>query len=415
MALRNTPTSYGAAARALHWATVLGLAVLVPLGLIASDLAHDLQTAASPDPAMLTRAGKLFSLHKTLGLAVFLLAVLRIGWALSQPRPGLLNADRRLEAGTAEAVHWLLYGSLVAMPLTGWAHHAATEGFAPILWPFGQGLPFVPKDAIVADVLGIMHRVSGWVMGAAIVLHVAGALKHHLIDRDATLRRMVSGQGPAVLPSVLPSVLPVARRHVVPALLAFAIWGGAVGLAAMPSLLPVEAMVRAVVPDLPAAAGDWQVQEGNLGITVTQFGKPVTGKFADWTATIQFADDPTQPQNGRVEVQVAIASLTLGSVTAQAMGADFFDATTHPVAVYRADILRGDAAGGYVARGTLALRGVTVPLDLPFTLVMDGGQARMVGQATLDRQGFGIGQSMTDAATLAFDVTLDVALTATRR
>ncbi len=398
---------------------MLGIAALVPLGLIASDLAHDLQAAASPDPAMLTRAGQLFSLHKTLGLAVFVLAVLRIGWALGQPRPGLLNADRRLEAGTAETVHWLLYGSLVAMPLTGWAHHAATEGFAPILWPFGQGLPFVPRDAVVADVLGIMHRVSGWVMGAAIVLHVAGALKHHLIDRDATLRRMVTGHGPAVLqsglPSVLPALLPAARRHVVPALVAFAIWGGAVGLAAMPVRLPVEGMVRAVAPDLQAAEGDWQVQEGSLGIIVTQFGKPVTGAFADWTATIQFADDPTQPQNGWVEVQVAIASLTLGSVTAQAMGADFFDATAHPVAVFRADILRDDAAGAYVACGMLALRGVTVPLTLPFTLVMEGGQALMVGQATLDRQAFGIGQSMTDAATLAFDVRLDVALTATRR
>ncbi len=406
MRFGNTTGSYGAVARVLHWATVLGILVLVPLGLIASDLAHVLRDAASPDPAMLARAGQLFSWHKTLGLAVFLLAVLRISWAMTQPRPGLLNADRRLEAGLAETVHWLLYGSLVAMPLTGWMHHAATEGFAPILWPFGQGLPFVPKDVALAEVFGVMHRVSGWVMGAAIVLHVAGALKHHLIDRDATLRRMVTGEGPALLPT--------ARRHVLPAMLALAVWGGAVGLAAGPLLMPVEGMVRAEMPALQAGGGEWRVTDGTLGLTVQQFGKPVTGQFADWTANIQFTDNPAEPRNGRVEVQVAIASLTLGSVTAQAMGADFFDAATHPVAVFRADILRGDAPGAFVARGRLALKGVELPLELPFTLVMDGDVARMTGQAVLDRRGFGIGQTMADAGTLGFEVLLDVALSATR-
>lgn len=406
MALTNTVSSYGAVARGLHWATVLGIVVLVPLGLIATDLAHQLRDAASPDPAMLARAGQLFSWHKTLGLAVFLLAAIRILWAISQPRPGLLNAERRFEAGAAETVHWLLYGSLVAMPLTGWAHHAATEGYAPILWPFGQGLPFVPKDMALAEVLGIMHRVSGWVMGAAIALHVVGALKHHLIDRDATLRRMVTGQGPAVTV--------VARRHVAPAFLALAIWGGAVGLAAGPNLMAAEGMAQAAAPKLAAAAGEWQVSEGALRLTVQQFGKPVMGQFADWTADIRFTDDPAQAQNGTVTVQVAIASLTLGSVTTQAMGPDFFDAATHPVAMFRADILRDDAPGGYVARGTLALKGVEVPLDLPFTLALDDDQARMTGQAVLDRRVFGIGAAMTDAGTLDFAVVLDVTLTATR-
>lgn len=406
MALTNTTSTYGAVARGLHWATVLGIMGLVPLGVIATDLGHALRDAASPDPAMLARAGQLFSWHKTLGIAVFLLAVLRIGWAITQPRPGLLNADRRLEAGVAETVHWLLYGSLVAMPLTGWAHHAATEGYAPILWPLGQGLPFVPKDAALANLLGTVHRVSGWVLGAAIVLHVVGALKHHLIDRDATLRRMVTGKGPAVMP--------VARRHVMPAVLAVVVWGSAVGVGA--ALVPPSGTASAVPQAaLQAVAGDWQVQEGNLGLSVAQFGKPVTGSFADWTAEIRFADDPSQPQNGTVTVQVAIGSLTLGSVTAQAIGPDFFDATTHPVATFTADILRGDAAGAYVARGTLVLKGVAVPLDLPFTLDLTGDAARMTGQAVLDRRAFGIGAAMSDAATLGFEVMLDVALIATRR
>ena len=57
-------------------------------------------------------------------------------------------------------------------------------GFAPILWPFGQGLPFVPQSETVAQVAGAVHWVFTKVMAAAILLHIAGALKHHFVDRD---------------------------------------------------------------------------------------------------------------------------------------------------------------------------------------------------------------------------------------
>ena len=56
-----------------------------------------------------------------------------------------MNADQKLERFAAETVHWVLYGALVIVPLSGWISHAAAAGFAPIWWPFGQGLPLVPK------------------------------------------------------------------------------------------------------------------------------------------------------------------------------------------------------------------------------------------------------------------------------
>jgi hypothetical protein len=82
---------------------------------------------------------------------------------------------------------------MLIVPLSGWVHHAATTGFAPIWWPFGQSLPFVPVDATVAATAGAMHWLFTKILAASILLHVAGALKHHLIDRDATLRRMLPG------------------------------------------------------------------------------------------------------------------------------------------------------------------------------------------------------------------------------
>ena len=129
MTARNTATRYGAVAKTFHWLTALLILTAIPLGLIAGDMAHDL---APGDSAALARVATLFSLHKTLGVAAFLAALLRILWAVAQPRPGLPNGDRRAEAFLAALIHWALYGALVIVPLSGWVHHAAQTGFAPI-------------------------------------------------------------------------------------------------------------------------------------------------------------------------------------------------------------------------------------------------------------------------------------------
>ena len=95
------------------------------------------------------------------------------------------------------------------------------------------------------------------------------------------------------------------------------------------------------------------------------------------------------------------------------MGADFFNAENFPTAVFQADINLTDT--GYVADGTLTIKDQSVPISLPFDLTLDGDTAQMNGSTTLDRRNFGIGQSVTDAATLAFDVAITITLIATRQ
>ena len=120
MALGNTTTSYGTVTKTFHWLTALGIFLALPLGYFANDLAHAIENPeiATTD-AQVARAALLFSLHKTIGLTVFFVALARILWALTQTKPGLLNGDTVLESRLAEVVHWLLYGSLVAVPLSG--------------------------------------------------------------------------------------------------------------------------------------------------------------------------------------------------------------------------------------------------------------------------------------------------------
>jgi cytochrome b561 len=402
MALGNTATSYGSVTKTFHWLIALGILLALPLGYFANDLAHAVQNPdIATSDAQVARAALLFSLHKTIGLTVFFVALARILWALTQTKPGLLNGDTAVESRLAQTVHWLLYGSLVAVPLSGWIHHASTTGFAPIWWPFGQSLPFVPKDDAVAQVTATLHFVLQWVLVGALGLHIAGALKHHVIDGDATLRRMLPGNTAAE---------PTARQpgHGLPLLGALVVWavvlGGAYGL----GWFKLDA-AQAPSRTLASVESDWRVQDGTLEITVIQMGSEVTGSFADWTAQISYdaaADNP----NGDVTVTVAIPSLTLGSVTDQAMSAEYFNAEAHPTARFDADIVQED--GGHIARGTLTIKDQSTPVELPFDLTIEDDTAQASGGLTVDRRTFGIGGESTDSLGASVDIRFD--LTATR-
>jgi cytochrome b561/polyisoprenoid-binding protein YceI len=396
MPIRNTQTSFGTVTRSFHWLTALVILTAMPLGLIANNL--------SSGPESIALKAQLFSLHKTIGVVAFFLGVARILWASSQPRPVPLHPERRLETLLAEAVHWLLYLSLVIVPLSGWVHHAAVDGFAPILWPFGQGLPFVPKLETVASLAGMAHWLFTKLLAAAILLHVLGAVKHHLIDRDATLRRMARGVS-------APAVAAPHRTRLAPLVLALGIYGAGAAVAVTmttPQAPPTPTTLQAPVPN----PGNWQVETGSLGFRVTQMGAPVEGSFAGWTAEITFDDTVTDGTAGRVEVVVDLASVNLGSVTEQVKGAEFFDAAAHPTARFTADLIAGPS--GPVATGSLQLRGAEQPVTLPFTLQITGDKSEMTGRLTLDRRDFRIGAGYSDEATVGFAVEILVTLTATR-
>ncbi len=433
-ALSNTHARYGTIAKAFHWTVAAGILVMIPLGLLANDWPY----ATSEELAVKAR---LFSIHKTLGVTVLIVAVARVLWALAQPRPGHLHPERRVETLLADTVHWLLYASLIAVPAAGWVGHAASEGFAPIWWPLGQSLPLVPKSEALREIAGALHVVLGRVLTASLLLHVAGALKHHLWDRDATLRRMAPGRPalPPVAPRRAAPATPFAAPVAAAGVLALALGaGGALGLyapqapsaepAAEPAADPVagaatvpppeDAAPRAAAPaQASAGAGGWTVEGGSLGLAVSQLGSRVEGRFADWSAAVAFEEAPDEEgRHGAVEASVEVGSLTLGSVTAQALGAGFLDAGAFPRAVFRAAILAAPAGSeaGYVADGTLSLRGVEVPVTLPFALTIEGDRARMEGIAVVDRRDFAIGQSYADPGTLGFEVEIPVALEAVR-
>ena len=399
---RNAYDRYGRISKVLHWLTALLILILLPLGFFAKRAAD--QFLLAPETVDITRVTTLFSLHKTLGIALFLVALARIIWASANPKPHLLHGNRKLEAFGAETVHWILYGMLVVVPASGWLHHAASTGFAPIWWPFGQNLPFIPKSDLLSGLFASVHFVSVVTLLVALGLHIAGALKHHFVDRDQTLQRMLPG-GAQTLPSETqprhwPSILAAAAVVCTPVVI----------LTTLLPASPQQAVPLAKSEMLSTELPPWTVEDGSISIEILQLGAQVQGGFNTWNADIAFDPNSTTTEHGHVRVQISIPSLHLGNVTSQAMGPDYFQTDLYPEAQFEGRLVKRE--NQLFADGTLTIKEHQSDLVFPFSLNVDGNMAAAEAEFVLDRRQFGIGATVPDAATLGFDVIVKFELTA---
>lgn len=386
------PSSYSPAMKTLHWLTALLIVTALPLGIIANGA--PLETGEE-----IAQKAWLFSIHKTVGVTAFFVALLRISFAIIQNKPADLHPNRSVENFMAHLVHWLLYISMLLVPLSGWLHHAASQGFAPILWPFGQSLPLLPKSEMLSGLFSGAHFVFTKLLMLSVALHVVGAIKHIVVDRDETMRRMTFGK-------VRPSAQALGKNKK-PMIAAILIYVAAIGLG---GFIGLQKTSPTQITKLAQVSSDWKINSGEIGISVNQFGSVISGRFSDWNAQISY--DPNTG-TGRSDVTINIASLSLGSLGDQAMGADFFDAQSHPTAKFSAEITK--VAGQLIAKGHLTLKGKKMPVTLPFSLQLDGDTAVMAAQIDLNRMDYNIGANMADEGSLKFAVAVKIGLTATRQ
>jgi cytochrome b561 len=133
----------------------------------------------------------LIPLHKSIGLTVLALTIVRIAWRFTWQHPPYPPAMPPWQIAAAKAVQAVFYGLMLAMPLTGWV--MASAGKYPLVW---FGLFDVPKFAVARDSALYLasregHEVLGWLFVALIAVHVAAALRHHFLLKDRVLERML--------------------------------------------------------------------------------------------------------------------------------------------------------------------------------------------------------------------------------
>jgi cytochrome b561 len=182
MGLWNTEAQYGAVARSLHWVIALLILVMLGVGLYMTTVHLD-------RPTMF----RIYGLHKSTGIVVLLLAPLRLLWRLISVHPIPLPSHRQWEKTLAAIVHTLLYVCMFLMPLTGWIGSSA-KGFSVSVYGWFTLPDLVTRNDSLAEVMWDIHEIAAYSLIVIIGLHFAGAMKHHLIDRDNTLWRMLPGK-----------------------------------------------------------------------------------------------------------------------------------------------------------------------------------------------------------------------------
>jgi len=169
---------YTATAKSLHWIMAVLIIGLLALGFYMEDL------PLSPEKL------QLYSWHKWAGVSAFLLVLVRLAWRAGHRPPALPAGMPKLLQLAAHGGHLALYGLMLAMPLSGWLMSSA-KGFQTVWFGLLPIPDLLAKDKALGDLLQNVHATLAVLFVLILVGHVAAALKHHFIDRDDILTRML--------------------------------------------------------------------------------------------------------------------------------------------------------------------------------------------------------------------------------
>ena len=182
MRLTNSDRRYGAVALSLHWIVAGLVFAAIAIAAYMTDL------PLGPD------AIEVYNLHKSLGILILVLMVPRLLWRLVSPAPPLPDSMAGAERLAAKASHLLLYCLLLAQPVIGILHSNAAN-FPIVVFDSLTLPPLIGPDDALKNLLTTIHGVAGWTILGLVLLHIAAALRHHLVLKDDILRRMLPGRG----------------------------------------------------------------------------------------------------------------------------------------------------------------------------------------------------------------------------
>lgn len=446
---------YTAVAIVLHWAIAFAILVMLPLGFWMHESAEHGNASDGVYRA--------FQLHKSIGLTVLVLSVVRLGWRLMNPPPPLPEHTPKWERFAAKATHWGFYALIIGLPLTGWLYVStgwsviddaplpvSTRYFGLFTLPSLFGLNQAGEDvrAAAATAAFTAHRLLAYATIGLAVLHVLAALKHHVFDKDEVLAHMVPGlrapfekepppKNPVRL-AVLGGGLGATTVALAAALIAISgylanssapaqapstfevVEAPAASAPATTTPAPAVGSTTAAAP-LPgqAAPAAWRVNPASSSIrfafTVDDGAgeSRFEGRFTRWRADIRF--DPNNLDASEVTVTIETASADDGVATHNSYlpQEPWFNAAQFPSAAFTASTFRRTESG-YEARGRLTIKDRGRDVALPFTLTINGDRAVMSGQLAIDRRAYDIGVRTEADEMVSREVQVNVRLEATR-
>jgi len=200
MTLKNTADRWGPISQLLHWAVVLLIAAIAIIGLTMTDMSNG--------PSKI----KIYALHKSLGLTLLSLVVLRLLWRFYAGTPRPVAGTPHWQERIASLTHWALYALMFALPISGWVFNSSS-GY-PLQYFGWFNLPRIAeRNEDLSRLSHDIHEYGFWLLLALVLAHAGAAFYHHLFQNDATLTRMLPGRRksqpvPAASPSPSLSQVP---------------------------------------------------------------------------------------------------------------------------------------------------------------------------------------------------------------
>lgn len=177
MPLKGTEQSFGSVAKTLHWMMAIAIIGNGILGWIMHEMPRGMDKLNT------------YAMHKSIGLTVLALLLLRVCWKMFDRRPPD-EPMPRWQRIAAHATHGVLYLLMLAIPLSGWFYNSL-RGY-PLQWFKWFNLPALAgKNEDLASIAHLAHESLFWILLGVLAAHVGGALMHHFHERDNTLLRML--------------------------------------------------------------------------------------------------------------------------------------------------------------------------------------------------------------------------------
>jgi len=409
--LATAHVRYSTGAIVLHWLLAMAMAFQIALGFA---MPHRGPYSFVP-----------MQLHKSFGITILLLTLIRLAWRLARRPPKAI--EEGWTAVAARIVHWSFYAVLVFGPITGWIIVSTARLKVPTVLFGVVPWPHLPLSASLNRPMEEIHEALSWIALVLFVLHVAGALRHQFLLRDPVIKRMApAGSVAAAMALLLATIVIyfvvgsyVAQKYLVPARAEFR--------AMRTREVPPPAPAPATTPSEQAsptpeatelaraeAAGPppvWTIAgRKRLAFSVGNGGTPVKGRFRDWSGSIKM--DPDHLETADIRMTINLASASVGDATQDAMlqGADFFASSTGPTATWRSTKVTQTGPGLYRASGTMTMRGNSRPQAITFMLTGKNLKRHVEGGANIDRTAFGIGGGEAGESlekTVALDFSFD--------
>lgn len=313
----------------------------------------------------------LTQLHKSFGVLILFLAVARLLWRLTHKSPAHPDGAPAWERFAAGVSHWLIYILLFAAPVTGWMLVSVsplnidTLLFDQIPWPH---LPWLHNAANKAELIHRyewFHEIATGLLIALLVLHVGAALKHHFVDRDNVLTRM------------LPMTNPGATRH-------FVLFSIAVALLTSGAVFGYAALYSRAAPSLNAGSSQ-------VSAVASVMGDETLVEFPESTVELQLLPDNPEQSSLRATVPTAGVQSSNAQVQGALPMAEWFDSANHPNAVFESTRLTALSVNEYEVEGTLMIKGISHTHSFTMTLTENEGTQQASGQFLVDRVAYELG------------------------